>query len=183
MRVLLLLLLVFSTLFINAQRPESFDFETIEKTTRLPVGIQIETSADYKVSLDSLNAYSGKYCIKIEKDSSIKGETLGGSVSFLIPNYCQGETLRLEAFIKTESISKGWASIWIQTDGLPEFDKLKRSGIKGSNDWKMYSIEIPVKKGVSAIRIGAMMNGYGRMWIDQLHLFHNGNMISLAHND
>lgn len=139
---------------------------------------QPEQQKYYPVKVDSLVKQQGKYALSIEKI----GE--GGSfgvIDYYIPKTFKGEKVELRDYIKTENVTNGYAGFWLRIDGTTAFDNMQDRGIKGTTDWQEYKIELPYD-GSKAINIhaGALLVGGGKIWVDNMKLFIDGQLIEKA---
>jgi hypothetical protein len=132
----------------------------------------------YPVKVDSLVKQQGKYALSIEKAGN------GGSfgvINYNIPKTFKGEKIELRGYIKTENVTNGYAGLWLRIDGTPAFDNMQDRGVKGTTGWQEYTIELPYD-GNKAINIhaGALLAGGGKMWVDNMKLFIDGQPIEKA---
>lgn len=80
-----------------------------------------------------------------------------------------GKRVRFSGFIKTEDVTDGFAGLWCRVDGASgvlAFDNMQNRGIKGTTDWREYSIELPVAANATNINFGALFPGKGTAWFD-----------------
>jgi C-terminal processing protease CtpA/Prc len=139
---------------------------------------QPEQQKYYPVKVDSLVKQQGKYALSIEK----VGE--GGSfgvIDYYIPKTFKGQKIELRGYIKTENVTSGYAGLWLRIDGTQAFDNMQDRGAKSTTDWQEYKIELPYD-GSKAINIhaGALLVGAGKMWVDNMKLFIDGQPIEKA---
>lgn len=139
---------------------------------------QPEQQKYYPVKVDSLVKQQGKYALSIEK----VGE--GGSfgvIDYYIPKAFKGGKIELRGYIKTENVTNGYAGLWMRIDGTQAFDNMQDRGIKGTTNWQEYIIELPYD-GSTAINIhaGALLVGSGKIWVDNMKLFIDGQPIVKA---
>jgi hypothetical protein len=79
---------------------------------------------------------------------------------------------KLSAFLKTKDVTD-WSAIFMRVDGLDKvlsFDNMEDRPVKGTEDWKEYSIVLDVPKSAKKLRIGAMLAGTGTVWINSMKL-------------
>src|SRR5690349_5403948 len=83
-----------------------------------------------------------------------------------------GKRIRYSGYIKTEGITTGYAGLWWRVDGQPgkmlAFDNMGSRGVTGTNDWKQFTIELPVDTGATNINFGAILPGNGSAWFDDM---------------
>lgn len=89
-----------------------------------------------------------------------------------LKNYL-GKRVRLRGFIKTEGIDS-WAGLLMRVDGpnntVLNFDNMQNRPVIGTTDWQEYSIVLDVPPESTILFIGAMMQGRGQVWLDDLTL-------------
>ncbi len=92
----------------------------------------------------------------------------------LLGNLLKGKKkLTISAYIKTEGVSEGVASIWMQLNGAGRMVSDKNSddqGGKGTADWTRYTIELPLTDEVVSAAFGCKMNGNGKAWFDDFEV-------------
>jgi hypothetical protein len=139
---------------------------------------QPEQQKYYPVKVDSLVKQQGKYALSIEKVGD--GGNFG-VIDYYIPKTFKGQKIELRGYIKTENVTNGYAGLWLRIDGTQAFDNMQDRGVKGTADWQEYKIELPYD-GSKAINIhaGALLIGSGKMWVDNMKLFIDGQPIEKA---
>lgn len=123
-----------------------------------------------KVSVDSKVVHRGQYSARLESGSAI---TLMAPVTF------SGEFLTLRGFLKTEGVTE-FAGLWIRVDGNSGnpvgYDNMRSQGLRGSTDWKEYSIRIPLASNGTYVYFGVLTEG-GTTWADDLELSIDGRPV------
>ncbi len=171
---------VFGYGYIYAQDSYNFDFETLNAMTGLPDGLHSNQQTEYLLSVDSLIRQHGKYSVSLEqKDQNARF----GAISFSIEPRFSGKKLTLKGYIKTENVSD-FAGLWMRVDGnsgVLSFDNMQSQGLKGTNDWKEYTISIDFdEEEAKSVYVGALLVGKGKIWLDNFHLLMDEKDISLA---
>jgi len=167
----LLLLLLTASVITNAQVFNG-NFETLDHKG-LPLGWDLNFQAEnkYEIKLDSLVKKQGKYSVSIASGAQIST----AAIVFPIQQSFDGENLILIGTIKTENVSGGFAGVWIRLEDANGkelvFETMESQGLKGTNDWKEYMIQVPYD-GREAVKIsaGALLVGKGKMWVDSMRL-------------
>jgi hypothetical protein len=144
----------------------------------LPEGLH-SNQTEYTLSADSLIRQHGKYASRGAKRS----ECAVRAFSFQL-NRFSGKKLTLKGYIKTENVSDGFAGLWMRVDGNSgalSFDNMQEQNLKGTNDWKEYTISIDFdEEEAKSVYIGALLVGKGKIWLDNFHLLMDEKDISLA---
>jgi hypothetical protein len=137
-----------------------------------------EQQKAYPVKVDSLIKQQGRYALSIEKVGD------GGSfgmIDYYIPKTFKGEKVELRGYIKTENVTDGFAGLWLRIDGTEAFDNMQNRGIKGTTNWQEYTIELPYDSNKAKnIHAGALLIGGGKIWVDNMKLFIDGQPIEQA---
>ncbi|MEL7271669.1 MAG: hypothetical protein AAGL34_19020 [Bacteroidota bacterium] len=123
------------------------------------------------------------YKIGVEKDAYLKQNVgyiasskdkidgFGVMMQTFIPEDYLGTTVKLTAFIKTKDV-KNWAGMWMRVDGKSRkvlgFDNMQNRPIKGTTQWKKHHIVLKVPKESKFISYGAILNGTGKVWFDNV---------------
>ena len=83
-----------------------------------------------------------------------------------------GKTIHFSGYIKTENVA-GYAGFWWRADGkngAPSFANLKDAAPKGTTDWHLYELDLPVPADATAIYFGTLLAGAGTAWFDDLQI-------------
>lgn len=178
-----LLLLSISLSCTNKSKNYNLNFEEININGQ-PVGwnhsIGIQNSK-YLIQLDSNTYQGGKYSIKFTNKSDSSSDYGVTTKRILAPKY--GNKLKLSGYIKSKNILNGYAGLFLRIEDnegkVIGFRNMYESGIKGTNDWKEYSIELPFDaEAAEYIFLGGYLDGKGEMWMDNLKLTINNKSIN-----
>lgn len=101
-----------------------------------------------------------------------------GCITYKVPANYAGDTIRLSGRIKYESV-KGFVGLLMRIDGSSKtkslaFESMQGLKIKGTNDWKEYSIQIPYPNGAENIYVGGILGGKGTAWFDDFKITIDG---------
>jgi len=169
-RVLVLAVVCFLAITTFGQQKEksinNLDFENVKNGKA--INWQSFGTEDYISKIDSAITQNGKYSASIE----FKGDTPNFKAwSYEIPAIYQGKTIKLTGYIKTENVTNGYAGIWMQIEPSIAFDNMSDRGLKGTNDWAKYEIELNLNPSeATKIQIGGLLVGKGKVWIDNLQI-------------
>ena len=97
-----------------------------------------------------------------------------GCITYRIPANYVGDTIRLTGRIKYEKV-KGYVGLLMRIDGFGRgktlaFESMQRLKIKGTNDWKEYSIKLPYPNHAKSINVGGILGGKGTAWFDDFKI-------------
>lgn len=169
-------LFVFTT--IHAQEKTSkfnFDFELSKSDKSLPN--QWMQWGSYKLSVDTNHPQSGKKAVLI--DAGEDGGSFGSVAYRILPEYA-GEKITLEGYMKTKNVSEGFAGLLLRIDGDSgplHFDNMQNQGIQGTNEWKKYSITLPLPAEATQIFVAGILVGKGKAWYDNFKVLIDGKDI------
>ncbi len=134
----------------------------------------------YNVGIDSVVKHSGKYSGVIYPTQIVPNAF--GCLAYTIPAGYEGKMIELRAYIKMENINDAPIGLMLRIDGASEsiaFDNMQSRGIKGTADWTQYSVSLPYPEKAKLIHIGAILQGSGKLWIDDFEVLIDGKDISL----
>lgn len=154
----------------------NFGFELINKSSKTPLNWIIYPNSDYKIEIDSLTKYSGKYSLKIE--SQIKQNIKSSGIVLIdFPANFECKLLEVRVKMKVRDISQGIADFGLLE--LGETKTLQTSDISdkkltGNVDWTDYSVTAPFCPETRTCSIVVQLTGTGTIWIDDFQVFIDG---------
>lgn len=81
----------------------------------------------------------------------------------------KGKRMRFTGFVKAEEV-EGWSGLWMRIDDKQQnvigFDNMERRAIKGTAEWNLYACVLDVPEEATAISIGILLSGKGKVWLD-----------------
>jgi C-terminal processing protease CtpA/Prc len=134
------------------------------------------------IFIDDQIVHSGKYAARIERDAS--SSAAFSTLTTTIPLDFAGKTVEWRGFIKTENVSD-FVALWLREDGTGgsvAFSTLQGLGLKGTADWKEYSITVPVLPEGKQLFFGFLLAGTGKAWVDDLQLLVDAKPVAQAPN-
>jgi hypothetical protein len=174
MRSTLFFILFLSCLTLKAQIKFNGNIEDLDNKGQ-PRGWDLTFGGQnhYEVKVDSIVKKQGKYSVSLTRGN---GKGSYGAINFPIKTRLHGKTLMLVGTIKTENITDGWAGLWLRVDGedqhILSFENMEKTGIKGTNPWKEYMIQVPYDEGeATTINAGVLLAGNGKVWLDSVRLY------------
>ena len=152
----------------------NYGFEDFDAVGRLIGWSPQNTNGHYMIGPDP-QAHTGGVSILIApKPDAPADRGTGLCNTVLTRNLLEGKKkVTITAYIKTEDLSDGIASIWMQLNGPGGIISDKNcddKSAKGSSDWTKYSIELPLTGDVQSIGFGCKMNGTGKAWYDDFEV-------------
>lgn len=125
----------------------------------------------YEMGIDKNAGQDGKNAATIKSiNKEISG--FGTLMQQCKPDKYLGKRIKMTAFVKSENVAN-WAGLWFRVDqeGSNEplaFDNMHDRQIKGTTEWKKYEIVIDVPNKASLLAYGALLDGTGQIWFDNI---------------
>ena len=166
-------LIVSSAIF--AQISADFTFENSPTGNALPEK-SILLGSNYSCSIQSSIKHEGNNALELVRNADAGSNDFGCFV-FSIPVNFTGKAAQFKAFIKTENVNNGIASLFVRIDGTGSnyYFTNSVSNLKGTNDWYQFSTpQFSLGKGAETIYVGVILNGSGSLWADDFQLFIDG---------
>ncbi len=132
---------------------------------------------DGTLFLDDKIVHGGKSSARIERNASSPNNFSTYTKS--LPIDFTGSSLELRGFLRTEAVTE-FSGLWMREDGEEPtlaFDNMQAKQVKGTTDWKEYSITLPLKPEATKLYFGFLMGGTGKTWGDDLQLLLDGKPI------
>ena len=121
--------------------------------------------------------HGGHWSARIERRSDSPSNF--SSITSSIPIDFSGATIELRGFLRTEGVSD-FVGLWMREDGEAPglaFDNMQARQLKGTADWKEYSITLPVNPEAKQLYFGVLLSGTGKAWADDLQLLVDGKPV------
>lgn len=188
--LLLSIILVVSTAVAKAQFPPSntdtlnFGFEKLNVNSQLPEWWHLMSSnkKQYLIKTDSGIKHSGAYSLYIASADTAQKPKFAG-LGYSLPGKYSGREITVSAWMRTAEI-KGSLALMLglyDADGNTlAFENLERKKIKGTADWKQYSVTLPVPLNTQYIHIGPILIGQGKLWVDDVDVLIDGKPLAQA---
>jgi hypothetical protein len=178
MKQLILFLTILLCIGCNAQlSPSKFNLNFEQNIQNKTLPDNWFQWGNYEIRKDTVNAYSGKYSALIVSDE--KGDKFGSIAYKILANY-KGKQISLQGYMKTENVEDGFAGLLLRIDGNGTslaFDNMQNQNVNGTNDWKKYTITLPLSGGAENIFVGGILSRKGKAWFDDFTLTIDGENI------
>ena len=136
-------------------------------------------ASGYQVELDRGEAKSGQRSLRMKST----GQGSFGNAYLTLPGkVAAGQHIKISGWIKTKDVAAGgYAGLWCRLDGpagmLAHDNMVVRidaegevtsndRGVRGTTDWKLYSVEHDVPPSATAVVFGSILTGEGTAWWD-----------------
>ena len=128
--------------------------------------------SEYEMGIDTSTFQNGHSCAYI-KSKNPKENEFGTLMQTIDAKNYLGKRLQLSGYIKSKDI-KGWSGMWMRIDGKENqqlgFDNMQDRAIKGTTDWKEYTIVLDIPTNSKSINYGVLLGGQGEVWFDNFQL-------------
>ena len=128
----------------------------------------------YDVGIDPTQPYKQPISVYVKSlDPKIVEGNFGGMMQMCRAESFRGKRLKLTGFIKTLDVV-GTANLWFRVDGevgkMLAFDNMSERPIKGTTDWREYSVVLDVPENANALAYGIFIAGAGMAWLNDVQL-------------
>lgn len=121
--------------------------------------------------VDTSTAHDGRASARIHRTPQTAGKF--GTITTCFPaTTLAGGALRYRGFLK--SADADWGGLWMRVDGPRgskrslAFDNMDDRAVRGTTDWRRYTVELPVPAGARNVCLGVLLAGVGTLWADAL---------------
>jgi hypothetical protein len=149
-------------------------FESAKMTTRgEPDGwfsFQHAGDVSYRFVVDTAEPRSGARSLRIE---NVGPEPYGAIAQIVDARPHAGKVARLSGWLRTRDASGAGAGLTVlvsQGGATMAQNFMLDAAVKGTTGWTRYTITLPVTPGAERIEVGAMMQGKGALWLDDVEL-------------
>ena len=147
----------------------------------VPAGWSAEGQG-YEVRLDTVAPFAGARSLLIRSQGTPAARAFGVAASAVPVSRGVGRMVRLRGYIRTESISQGYAGLWLRTDAaggrMIALEDMGTRGVTGTTPWQGYEIVLPVDTATTSIVFGVLHPGDGSAWFDSLSIEVDGHSLS-----
>lgn len=191
-KFLLFLIFVFISQLTFAQndmmgiKPDklNFGFEKIPVGKALPDKwhVMSPNAKQYEVMVDKNTAHTGNNSVFISSVDTASNPQFSG-IGYNIPAKFAGKEITVKAWMKSKDMKGSLAlmlAIYDADGNTLQFKNLQKEKIKGTKEWKQYSVTLPLAAQAQLIHIGPILIGKGKLWADDVELFIDGVPIQQA---
>lgn len=142
----------------------------------VPAGWMVR-NAGYQATVDTEVRHGGAASGRIRPTAELEVSRLPpGLVSCFGTDQVVGGTVRLRGFVRSEEASGSLTGLVIEvsgrrpdgTDGLLNAATMRSLPIRGTTDWREYTLQLPVALGAERVCVGALLTGRGTLWLDDV---------------
>lgn len=188
----LLLIIVFTSQIAFAQNSTvevkidtlNFGFEKVLEGKKLPDKwhIMSPNAKQYEVMIDNNMAHTGSSSIFISSVDTAFNPQFAG-VGYSVPAKYAGKEITIKVWMKSEDMKGSLAlmlAVYDADGNTLQFENLQNKKLKGTKDWKQYSVTLPLAAQAQLIHLGPILIGKGKLWADDVELFIDGAPIQKA---
>ena len=129
---------------------------------------------NYYLTADSKVRHGGRASATLISKNAASSDGFGSMKQEIKADDYRGKRLRYSGFVKTE-IGDQHAALWMRVEGdagkILAFDNMDSSRpVKKANGWKRYEIVLDIPDDALFIALGALFEGKGQIWVDDLKL-------------
>jgi hypothetical protein len=173
-------------LVLSAQEKQeteyNFGFEKISFKKNLPVDWVKWGTDNYSLNVDTAIKHSGSYSLSIQSIRPQRDQAFGCAAYAISPDF-KGRKIEVKAYMKLQDVENGKIGLMLRIDqqfGKTRLENMQEKKIKGTSDWKLYSVRLSLPKEPTKIYIGAILTGTGKIWVDDFEVLVDGIDINKA---
>jgi hypothetical protein len=124
----------------------------------------------YRYVVDEVEPRSGAKSLRID---NIGPEPYGAVAQIVVAAPHAGKIARLSGWLRTRDANDNGAVLTLlalQGGATLAQNFMLDAPVKGTTGWKRYTITLPIAKNTDRIEVGAMMQGRGSLWLDDVEL-------------
>jgi C-terminal processing protease CtpA/Prc len=121
--------------------------------------------------------HGGQWSARLERTAA--SPQAFSTLTTAIPVDFAGTTIEWRGFLRSEDVT-GFMGLWLRQDGdAPNlaFASMQPQQIRGTNEWREYSIALPVHPDAKQLFFGVLIGGTGKVWADDLRLLVDGKPV------
>lgn len=159
-------------------------FETVAQGRQLPDQwhLMYSHAGHYNLRVDHEITHTGNNAIFISSVDTVKSPQFAG-IGCQLPAKYQGKKITLNAWMKSADMQGSLGlmlGIYDSNGKILQFENLQDKKLKGSKEWKQYSVTLPMPDEAQSIQIGPLLIGKGKLWIDDIEVLIDGNPLNIA---
>lgn len=124
----------------------------------------------YRYVVDTAEPHTGTRSLRID---NIGPEPYGAVAQIVAGAPHAGKVARLSGWLRTRDANDNGAvlTLLVLRGGATLAQNfMLDTAVKGTTGWKRYTITLPVTPGADRVEVGAMMQGRGSLWFDDVEL-------------
>lgn len=168
--------LILFSLNVNSQEiVRNLGFEQIGPNGQILVWEAGNTKQQFQINLDTTVFHSGKVSFSVESIPNAATDLgVAGAQSIIFsPIFRSKRKVKVSAYIKTENVTDGVAGLALRLNGQNNIVAQADTGNdskKGTNDWSLIEIELPLTPEVVSVGFAIQVAGKGKVWFDDVQI-------------
>ena len=160
---------------VNGGRPAAVIHPAGSQTAQAPKGWSLTGShrEHYYLTTDNKVRHGGKTSATLISKNSASDDGFGSMKQEIKADNYRGRRVRYSGYLKAELAAQR-AALWMRVEGedgkILAFDNMDERPATGTTAWKKYEIVLDVPEAAQHIALGALFEGKGQIWVDDLKL-------------
>jgi len=125
---------------------------------------------NYKMGVDRQVVHEGSASGYLKSTTVLEKDEFATMMQQFKADKYRGKRIKLSCFVKTEDVRE-FSGVWMRVDNqvgdVLQFDNMSNRPIIGTVDWNYYTIILDVPMESASISFGVLLQGQGKVWIDQ----------------
>ena len=158
----------------KAKKVTKHEVKVFDTTYQLPLGWHRSGNSPYRyaMGIDKGSGRTGGNAATLKCITTPRG--FGTLMQSCAAEKYLGKKIKLSGYMKTSNVSR-WAGFWLRVDDSVSrrsvaFDNMYDRPVKGNTGWKKYEIILAVPARADRIAYGALLDGDGQIWFDEMNL-------------
>lgn len=130
------------------------------------------------VVADERIVHGGRWSARFERSTDSPNSS--STISIVLPMDFSGRSIEWRGYLRTDEVSD-YVGLWLREEDEAgsevAFGGMQSRQVRGTNDWKQYSITAPVRAEGRRLVVGVLLAGTGRAWVADLELLVDGKPI------
>jgi erythromycin esterase len=126
---------------------------------------------EYKIEPDKIEVYHGRQSLRFTSIKGVNAALPGFAAARLPVPPFRGKRIRLSGALKTSNAAP--FTLWLRADAGEDpaaYNELYGKSPTGTTNWKQYSVELDIPMVTTTLYFGAVFNGEGTAWVDDLSI-------------
>jgi len=158
----------------KTQKKTTHTVKVFDTTYSLPTGWHRSGSSPYRyaMGIDKGAGHAGGNAATVKCITTPNG--FGTLMQTCAADRYLGKKIKLSGYLKSKDVTR-WAAFWLRVDDSVAkksvaFDNMSDRPIRGNTDWRKYEIVLSVPARADKIAYGALLDGDGQIWFDQMNM-------------
>jgi len=136
----------------------------------------LPSTKQYIAQADTQERHTGKYSLFMTPKAG-KSKVDSGFIAFPLPAKFKASQITLKGWLKLQNVSDH-AGIMIQINDIQgntiRVADLSELKINGTQNWKQYTVSLPLPENAAMFYVGPILAGTGKLWADDFEILMDG---------